>query len=94
MTLLKSDSELVEKYKLTDVHELSTDEKKSYIDVQIDGIKQQLWRSRVDAMLNHNIATDGEAERNAVDAKIRDHESDVKRYAEALTLLSKLSDEL
>lgn len=94
MTMLKSDNELAKKINLTEVHELSVEDKRNYIDEQVDGIKSQLWRARVDAILNHNLATDGEQEKLAVEAKIREHESNARRYVEAITLLSKLRDEL
>ena len=94
MAMLKTDKELASKIKLTDLHELSVEEKRHYIDEQIDGIKSQLWRARVDAILNHNLVTDGEQEREAVALKIREHEGNAKRYVEAITLLSNLRDEL
>ena len=92
--MLKTDNELAKKLKVTDVHELPVDDKRNYIDEQIAGIKSQLWRARVDAMLNHNLVTDGEQERLAVEAKIREHESNAKRYVEAITLLANLRNEL
>lgn len=94
MTMLQSDKELVEKLGMTEIHELSAQEKREFIDAQIEAIKSQLWRSRVDAMLNRNLKTEGETERQAVEAKIREHESDAKRYAEAITLLTNIKVEL
>lgn len=94
MTMLKSDNELAKRIKLTDVHELSVEAKRNYIDEQVDGIKSQLWRARVDAVLNHNLETDGSAEKDAVALKIREHESNARRYVEAITLLTNLRNEL
>lgn len=94
MTMLTSDNELAKKIGLTDVHELSKEDKRDYIDAQIEGIKSQLWRARVDAILNHHIKTDGQAEIDAVAAKIREHEGNAKRYVEAITLLTDLKSEL
>jgi len=94
MGILQSDNELRDRLKLTNVHELAHGEKISYIDDQLNAIKHQLWRSRVDAVLNHNLKTTSEDEEVAVAAKIREHEGNSKRYAEAIQLLQALKDEL
>lgn len=94
MGILKSDTELSEKLALNEVHELPLEDKVKYVDEQLDGIKHQLWRVRVDALLNHNLKTETEDEKIAVAGKIREHEQNAKRYAEALGLLQTLKDEL
>ena len=94
MGILKSDKELIEKLALNEVHELPLEDKVKYVDEQIDGILHQLWRVRVDALLNHNLITKTEDEKIAVAGKIREHEQNAERYAEALVLLKTLKDEL
>ena len=94
MGLLQSDNELRKALELTDIHELAIEDKIGYVDEQIDGIKHQLWRVRVDALLNHNLKTKTEDEKLSVAAKIREHEQNAERFAEALGLLQTLKDEL
>lgn len=92
MSLLKSDKELMES--LSTTRDLATEDKVAFLDAQIDGIKSQMWRSRVDAILNRNIATADDKEKAAVLGKVAEHETDVKRYAEAVSLMEELKDEL
>jgi DNA polymerase IIIc chi subunit len=94
MSILASDKALAEKLELTDLHEMSADDKKGYVTAQLDAIKQQLWRSRVDAVLNHNLKTENKSEEIKVAEKIEEHEQNAKRYAEAITLLQAIADEL
>lgn len=92
MALLDTDNQLIKS--LDFEYDLGDAEKLEFIDAQIVGIKAQMWRSRVDAILNRNIATSDDKERAAVQGKIAEHEADVKRFAEAVTILEKLRDEL
>lgn len=94
MGIINSDNDLRQALKLTDVHELPKKHKVKYVEEQLDGIKHQLWRVRVDALLNHNLITKTDDEELAVAAKIREHEQNAKRYAEAIGLLQALKDEL
>lgn len=94
MSLLKSDKELVKQFNLSEAHELSRDEKIEFVNTQIDSIKATLWRSRVDLILNRNITAEGKAEKQQVEEKIREHENNVERFAEAVTILDKLKSEL
>jgi hypothetical protein len=90
--LLKSDNELLKSIGLTS--DISTEDKVQFLVAQIEGIRQSMWRSRVDAILNRNISTADDKERAAVLSKIAEHEQDVKRYAEALGLLEGIKAEL
>jgi len=90
--LLKSDNELIKSVGLK--NDIPTEDKIQFLDAQIDGIRQSMWRSRVDAILNRNISTADDKEKAAVMTKIVEHEQDVKRYAEALVLLEAIKSEL
>jgi DNA polymerase IIIc chi subunit len=94
MSMLETDKKLVEELNLSDVHELSADDKKEYVLVQLDSIKRNLWRSRVDLVLNHNLETKDKSEEAKVAVKIEEHENDAKRFAEAISLLQAIADEL
>ena len=94
MSLLKTDKELVTKLGLTDVHETSVEEKKDYLDAQIDSIKSIIWRNRVDVVLNKHIKTEGKEQAKQVADKIDQFETDIERYAEAVTLMEQLKSEL
>lgn len=94
MALLTTDKELAKKIGLTAAHEMDVEDKRQYVEAQINGIKAQLWRSRVDAILNHNVKADNKAEEIKVAEKIEAHETDARRYTEAITLLSQLLEEL
>lgn len=92
MALLDSDKALVEKLGIE--NDLPTEDKIGFLDAQIEGIKQSMWRSRVDALLNRNLSTKDDAEKAAVLGKVAEHEADVKRYAEAVALMEQLRAEL
>ena len=93
MGLLDSDKKLIDELDFAK-SDLDVAEKKSFLNAQIEGLKSQMWRSRVDAILNRNIATVDDKEKAAVLGKVAEHESDVKRYAEAVRLMVELRDEL
>lgn len=94
MALLDHDKALVKKYKLTNDHELDREDKASYVETQLTEIKWQIWRSRVDALLNRGLTAKDEDEEVAIAEQIRKHEKDVDRFAEAVTLLTQLKKEL
>lgn len=94
MSLLEHDQKLIKDLGLSADQDLGTADKLEFVDAQINGIQQQLWRSRVDAMLNHGLKASDAKEAAAVAGKIAEHEADVKRFVEALGLLRDLRDEL
>lgn len=94
MALLDSDKALVKKLGLNEDHELETEDKKLFVATQVEEMKKILWRNRVDAMLNRNIKTETEDEKDAVAAKIKEHEKEAKQFAEAITLMTQVRDEL
>jgi hypothetical protein len=73
---------------------ISTEGKLNFIQAQIEGVETQLWRSRVDAALNHGLKAETKDEELAIQSKINEHEKDIKKYIEALTLFRALQEEL
>lgn len=94
MSLLKYDQELFKSLGLSEADDLEAGQKVSFVRDQIEGIQQQMWRSRVDVMLNRGLKTTTDAEKAAVATKIAEHEADIKRFAQALALLGELKAEL
>lgn len=92
MALLEYDKELMKKLELD--FDLSKEKRLEFIDAQIGGVQTQLWRSRVDAMLNHGLATKSKDEELAVQAKINEHEKDIEKFVQALKLMRQLRDEV
>lgn len=94
MAFLDSDKALMQEVGIAPADDLPKEDKLNFIDAQIDGIRQSMWRSRVDAILNRHIGTKDDKEKAAVLGKVAEHEADVKRYAEAVQLLERIKKEL
>lgn len=92
MSLLKSDKALVKEFNITD--ELTTEEKKKYIDEQADSIKSMVWRLRVDALLNELVEPETENEKAERDAKVRSYKNDIRQMTKALDVLNGIKAEL
>lgn len=92
MSLLKSDAKLVKDFGITD--DLTNEEKKSYIQDQIDSIKSMIWRLRVDTILNSEMEAKTETEEAERDAKVRSYKNDIRQMTAAVNVLNELKSEL
>lgn len=92
MALLDSGDKLLKELELEDG--LSASEKKAYVDSQVEALRQQLFRERVDLAISENIETVSEEQKESLLTKSREQKSNIKNYVRALKVLNALQDEL
>lgn len=92
--MIELDNTLVEKYGITPRHEPSDDDKRAFVEEQINQIQKMVWRVRCDIMVLNasDVANDDESEEKK--AKIKGFNKELGKYVEALTSFNKILDEL
>lgn len=94
MALLDADKALVKEYGITDIHELSKDEKVEFLDAQLETLRTTLWRLRVDFTVLTATEADGKNEEEEKETKLKTFKNDIRRMAEAITRFEALKSEL
>lgn len=94
MALLDGLDKIDKRNGLGKAHLVANEDLAHYVQTQIDEMKVILTRLRVDVLLNEEISVDGQSEADARDEKVKKLQKDIKQMAEAVTVLTKLKDEL
>lgn len=92
--MLDVDRDLVEKFEISDAHELHEDAKRAFVEEQVLQVKKMAWRLRVDIMVltaSKPQTDDEEAEKAN---KIRGFEKELAKYTEAINSFNAIIAEL
>lgn len=91
MALLTEDEKL---FKDLGVADFETEGKKQYVADQLQALQHGMWRDRVNLIINENIKTTSDEQKDQLEGQSKKVRHDLKATAEAVKILEKLSAEL
>lgn len=94
MKLLDELKKIDERNGITEDHQVSHDDLRTYVDTQVEEMQRIIMRDKVDVLLNEQIKVETEDETLGRDAKRRELEKRISQMTEAVSVLSKLANEL